>query len=461
MVDTVSWFGVGLDRVAGLMGMTKPPLPAWGGSDDEWFDRCESDVEVLRCAWRRVLDWIEHDDLGNWKPTGAGQGWAFFRHRHMTDKVLHHAVDVINRAERVAAYTGRCEAWRWGRLPAGQWTEYDFASAYARVAEDCDVPIRLQGHLGPVGARKALDGLDGATALLRCRVATDRPTTPHKGADGICWPVGEWETWLWANEARMARDEGARVEPVDGWRYATAPALRQWATWVLDQLDGRPASIDPVVRLVVKGWSRTTVGRFGAQWSTWDDIGVAHGTDSLLRHAVDGDTGRRYRLMMVGGRCLSEGTRVDAPDCAIHVMSWIMAECRVRLWCAMRVAGLGNVAYVDTDGLLVNDAGAGRLDVAELPGLRVKSRWGSAEVLGPRQLVLGGRLRASGIPTAAVRTGRRTWEAEVWRSLPASLRRGELDRVTIADRRFVLRGTDNRRRHGPAGSTAPLVVCEG
>jgi hypothetical protein len=457
-VDSVSWFGVGLEQVAQAMGTGKRALPSQAAGLDEWEQRCATDVELLRAAWRRVLDWIEAADLGNWKPTGAGQGWAMFRHRHLTHRILHHACAPIAAVEREAAYAGRCEAWRWGKLPAGTWTEWDFQAAYARVAEECDVPVHLAGHLGPRGAQRALGGLDGATALVQATVATETPTVPLRANGGILWPVGRFEGWWWAEELAMAAAAGATVDCHQGWRYATAPALRSWAGWVLDTLAAPSCEVDPVCRLVVKGWSRTTVGRFGAQWAGWDDIGESHGGDVRLMHVGSGDPFAVTRWMMVGGRTYAEGDRYDAPDGAPQIMSWIMAACRIRLWAAMGAAGLGNVAYVDTDGLLVNDTGSEALEAAGLPGLRPKARWRSGEVLGPRQLVLGGKLRAAGIPLAAVRVGPRTWEAEIWRSLPASIREGEVDRVVITDRRFVLRGTDRRRAHGPGGVTAAVRV---
>ena len=460
-VDTVSWFGVSLERIANAMGTGKLPLPSEGDDLGAWEARCQTDVELLRVAWRRVLDWIERDDLGNWKPTGAGQGWAMFRHRHLTHKVLHHALDYVARLEREAAYAGRCEAWRWGRLPAGTWTEWDYQAAYAQVAEECDVPVRLWGHLGPRSAERAVEGLDGAEALIHARVTTEAPTLPIRGAAGILWPVGQLTGWWWGCELRMAAEAGATIEAREGWRYATAPALRSWAGWVLDQLALGPDELDPVLRLVIKGWSRTTVGRFGAQWAGWDDIGESFGPDVRLMHLGHGDPFDVRRMMMIGGRCLVEGDRYDAPDGCPQVMSWVMAQCRVRLWRAMQAAGLDHVAYVDTDGLLCDETASEALRAAALPGLRIKARWRSAEVLGPRQVILGGKLRAAGVPMSAVRTGPRTWEAEVWRSLPASIRRGEVDRVTTTDRRFVLRGADKRRRHGPAGRTAAVRIMAG
>lgn len=458
MIDSVSWYGASLEKVAAAIDRAKVELPGFDDSDEAWFERCAGDVEILTAAWLRTLDWVTAGDLGNWKPTGAGQGWAFLRHRHLTHKILHHALPIVAEAERAAAYAGRCEAWIHGRLRAGRWTEYDFVSAYAQVVEDFDLPCRLTGHLGPATARKALDGPRWGSALIRCRIATESPTAPMRGAGGILWPVGSWEGWLWDIEAAQVVAGGGTVEPIEGWRYDTAPALRQWAGWVLDALDGREATVGPLERMIVKQWSRTTVGRFGAQWATWDDTGEAHGADVALYQAQHGGTGRKWRLMMVGGRCLSETDRADAPDGAPQIMSFVMAVCRVKLWKAMTTAGLDHVAYVDTDGLIVDPHGARALDAAQLPGLRPKTAWQRVEVFGPRQLVLSGELRAAGIPRSAQRSGPRTWDAEVWRSLPASLRHGELDRVVVADRRFTIRGTDHRRRHVAGGGTVPLRV---
>lgn len=460
MVDSVSWFGCSLDRLGQLLRMPKLALPAETAPDDVWLARCATDVEILRVGWRQVLDWVERADLGCWKPTGAGQGWAFFRHRHLTHRILHHGHEKVAAVERAAAFTGRVEAWRHGRLPRGVWTEWDTTAAYAHVALDCEVPVRLVSHLGPRGAQKALEALRPGSALLRCQVTQEAPVAPYRGSGGILWPSGSFESWLWDVEAAEVVRAGGTVEAVEGYRYATAPALRQWARWVLDVLDAESSPSTAAAQLVVKGWSRTTVGRFGSQWATWDDFGEARGDDVRVWAVGDGIPGRSRRAMMIGGRCLMESERRDAPDGAPQVMSFVMAQCRVNLWRAMTTAGLGHVAYVDTDGLIVDSAGSANLAAAALPHLRVKSRWESVRVLGPRQIVLRGELRAAGVPRTAVQVSRDRWSAEVWRSLAASLRQGETDRVVVRDRTFTLTGKDRRRGHLPGGvtSTLPVIV---
>lgn len=460
-VDTVSWFGTSLDRIAATLGMTRPALPADADDDETWFERCTADVRVLQRAWREVLTWIEDDDLGNWKPTGAGQGWAAFRHRHMTHRILHHGIPKVAAAEREAAWAGRCEAWRWGRLPTGQWSEWDFTAAYAHVCRDRALPTKLVGHLGPARATRALGSSNDGEALLRCRITTAMPTAPARGPHGICWPVGSWEAWLWDIEARQVIAHGGRVEVLEGWRYETTPALAQWARWCLGVLEQNPRGVEGLRRLVVKGWSRTVVGRFGSRWSSWSDEGEAHGADVALR-VLDGPAmPAPRRMMMVGGRAIVEGESRDAEDGNVAVMSFVMAVCRVNLWGAMTVAGFGNLAYVDTDSVLVNDAGSARLEAAGIDGLRVKSAWHGVEVYGPRQLVLRGQLRAAGIPRSAVPVGPRSWSATIWRSLPASLRQGEADAVVLRDRQFTLHGTDHRRQHLSGGVTAPYSLPGG
>lgn len=456
LVDSVSWFGGSLDLVGKLIGVGKLALPAEMDDETAWFARCERDVEILRVAVRRVLDWIEDDDLGNWKPTGAGQGWASFRHRWMDEQILHHDVEEVASYEREAAHTGRCEAWRHGDLGLGPWFELDFSSAYCQIGHDVEVPVRLSGRLSPSECRRFLRGVEGRAALLHVEVTTDAPSVPTRTKSGILWPVGTFTSWLWDVEAAEIERDGGSVRILGGWQYRTAPALRAWAAWVLDHLDLPSRDFDPVLRLVVKGWSRSVVGRFGSRWATWDPYGEAHGPDVALGTLIDGDTGDVRRTLTLGPDMLIEGDPTDAPDGAVHVMSYVMAVARVRLLAAMRVAGLDHVVYVDTDGLMVDQAGLDALLAVGLPGLRVKQAWSHVEVLGPRQLILDGKLRAAGIPGKATRTGRQTWSGEVWRSLGASLARGETDRVVVTDREWTLHGVDNRRAHLPDGATAAI-----
>lgn len=458
MVDSMSWYQKSLADLGALIGEAKPDLPEWDESDDAWFARCEADVRILRECWTRTLAWIQSADMGTWKPTGAGQGWAAWRHRFMSHKVLHHGIAAAAVAERAAAYAGRCEAWRWGDLGPGPWEEWDLQSCYAQVAYDHDLPTRLAGHGGPRQAAGWVVKPGRFLHLFRGTITTDVPVLPQRTKIGIRWPVGTFEGWWWDHEIRFAIESGASFEAAEAWRYESSPLLVDWATWCLDAIDPETSDLDPLIRLVVKGWSRSLIGKFGSRWSEWQEYGEAAPGGIRLAHMASPNGDGSRRLLSVGEKSMIEGDMIDSPDGAVHVMSYVMAVARMRLWRCMLTAGLDQVVYVDTDGLIVTPDGASKLQAASLPGLRMKSRWRHVEVYGPRSIVTDGRLRASGVSSKATRVGQRRWDGEVWRSLPTSLVRHELGSVVIAPRSWTLSGVDHRRAHLTNGATGAIRV---
>lgn len=456
MVDSLSWLPLPLDELAKKVGMVKPALPRWNAPAEQWVERCQADVAILSEVWSRVMEWLRTDDLGNFKPTGAGQAWAAFRHRFLTHNLLVHNDTDARDAERRAAWTGRCEAWRHGEQQGGPWWEWDLTTAYAVIARDCEVPIRLafeRSHATP----KQWAALTKRYAVVAdVTVTTDVPTVPARSPHGIYWPVGTFETTLWDHEVALAERCGATVKVGRCWAYRKAPALRAWAEWVLGELAREDGDLDPVVRVVLKHWSRALIGRFGSKWGSWVPFGEHEHDDVSLQGVTDLDTGETFKLLQLGRQTWRSTPPVEGPDACPQVMSWIMAEARCRLWTCMEIAGFDHVLYVDTDGLIVDRHGDTALRGFGVDGLRRKHRYGSLDIKGPRQLVVGARLRAAGVSKNARAVGGGRYEVETWRSLATSLHAHEADRVVIGERTVRLRGTDHRRHHLPDGTTAPV-----
>jgi hypothetical protein len=458
MLDTLAWVALPLERLGELCEIPKLPLPAWEDTDEAWMARCRRDVEILAEVWRRLIGWVDTADLGNFKPTGAGQAWAAYRHRFMRHHLFVHEDEPAREAERESTYTGRCEAWRHGRLTGGPFTEWDYTNAYASIGAACAVPVKLHGQLDRADLATVLAAARKCAVLTEATVTTEAPTLPARTPDGIAWPVGTFTTTVWENELQAALEQGATVEVHRAWWYRRAPALSDFCGWVLDQLAPTAGDTDPIVRVALKHWGRALIGRTAAQWSRWEQVGTSPIADVALGKCRDVGAGEAFDLLQLGTQLIRATERGENPDAMVSVMAWVMAEARVRLWRTMLTAGLDHVAYVDTDSLWVTPAGSDRLRAANLAGLVVKREARHVEVFGPRQLVVTGELVAAGVPKRATEVAPRVWEGDVWAGLGTSLRAGEADRVRIMRRRFTLHGTDHRRRHLPGGNTAPITV---
>jgi hypothetical protein len=462
LIDSYSWLPHSLARIGSMVGMLKPELTEMTDPDDDWERRCTADVAILRNAFMDLLSWVRDEDLGNWQKTGAGQSWATWRHRFYTHRVLIHDEQKAQDAEAAATYTGRCEAWRHGELPMGEYTEWDLPLAYPRVALDTPLPRQLAGWRRGTNWRYVRDGNGSYRFLVRATVDQPEPILPVDHDDRTLWPIGRVEGWWWDNELRLAEQYGARIQPHEMYRYDAAPYLAEWAQWVIGVAEETDPTSSPVRAAAAKHQARALIGRFASKHQHWEENGPAIDPGVGMHRITDVDTATTGRVLTLGGDSWVSWQATYADNAFPAVMSAVMSECRIRLWQLMIVAGLSNVVYVDTDSLITNRAGSARLRAhlatGEGWGLRSKGKHRVVTILAPRQLYLGSDLRASGMPSQPFVIAGHQFGGSHWEGLPAALLRGHTDRVVIRQATWTMTGRDNRREHYPDGSTRALCL---
>lgn len=459
MVDSAAVFPVELGRLGIYMGLPKLDLPPGGQGGVGLYSRCWRDVEILRASVLAYLDWLETDDLGNWQLTGAGQSWATFRHRFMDRRLLVHNDEAALAAERRAMWTGRCEAYWHGEIGYQVVHEWDLTLAYARIAQQTNVPVRLVGPMPDDYDWRARLGSERTAILVECTVTTEVPVVPAESDGRILWPVGEFKTTLWDVEISAAIDAGSTVTVHKGWIYHKAPALQKWADWVIAQLDNLKDMEDHWKYIVLKHWARALIGRFAMTYTKWEEYAYAP-TSAVRAHSVyDSDTGETFRTVQIGRTMWRDvGTR-EWGESMPMVTGYIQAACRVRLWQICAEAPAGSVIYADTDSVLVTDQHSAALAAVSAGhpewGLRLKRSWQGFAVWGPRQIRTGPSVRIAGVSRKAERIDKLTFSGQVWETLEGALKRGHSASIEIRNRIWELRGIDYRRHSPGFGWTAP------
>lgn len=461
-VDSTSWFPMSLEKLGGLVGTAKLPLPAQSATDDEWWARCETDVGIMRTAMLAGLAFMRNGDLGNWAPTAGSAAWNAWRHRHMTHRVLVHNDDQARAAEREAAGAGRCEAWRHGQLPVGRWSEWDLPMAYAAACVDLPLPVRLLSHVWHPSPKAIAARGTRCRWLIRADVETEVPTLAARVDDRWLWPTGRLTGWWWDDELDLAAAWGAKVKPIEAFRYQAAPALDRWARWIIDLVNDDTGAVTALERAVAKVWARALIGRFAVRYRVWEDWGPATQPDTSIGFAATVDGGELGKTFALAGRDLGSLGSVDGEQTAPAIMSAVMCAARLRLWHLMLVAGFGHVAYIDTDSVIVDNVGDAKLRALSATdgawGARVKGVWDSLTVLGPRQLVVGGGHRISGVSSGAERTSVTTWSGERFEGVEQSMIHGRPGGVLVSPTVWRVEGVDRRRSHLADGSTEAFRV---
>lgn len=462
MVDIRSWAPVDFGKLAHDIEDTQHRLHGFSAGPDYHPSKHKWRVSIIRDAALQILEWIEAEGLGPFRPTGSGQSYVAYRRRFMGHKLLVHDDIARLEAERAAMHTGRCEAWQHGKLLNGPFVEYDMYAAYCTIARDCDVPVVARQEIRRptvAGVRKAMQT---DSVLAHVTVTTQVPCLPARMDGRTVWPVGTFRTWLWDPELQMAFDYADKVEVSHAYRYTRAPALRTFAEWVLEGMGAQEQIYGPVPKRVLKHWSRCLVGRLGLRYRSWQRFGTCPEADLRLVTYIDVDEGTSTDLLCAGHDRFILTDMQEATESLPQIPSWVMSECRRRLWGMMVGLGLERVVYIDTDSLIVDTRGGELVPRAQVTlhkmGWVRKGLYRRLTIHGPRNYTADTDRHVAGLPLTARQVAPLEFTGHVMQSVKESMRAGRLDCVAQIPRRFVLDAPDLRRQHLPDGRTAPYEV---
>lgn len=508
LTDSMAFLPAPLAEIAGDLGRRKAPLP--DPADDDlaaWRTRCETDVEILADAISECMAWWDEQELGRWSLTGTGLGWWSYRHRFLDVPVLIDPDSTAAAFERRANYGGRREAYRVGEWTKGRFQDIDFVNGYPQLATLHDLPARRlapfeQLDLADYRRRSSKIGV-----IAECTITTSVPVVPCRFGETILYPTGQFTSVLTSPEIDLVLETGGQVEIGRGYRYQLAPTMRTWSTWVRSLLSPQADNVPPVVRRMVKHWSRAVFGRWTmrttrrveldawpipgvpitkGRWVDYDDAdtimlnGVrVHRTGAAPTRRVEGWT------VVDGDRHFALIQDQDPDNTFPAVWCWVEALCRVALWRAMQTAGPATVWQCDTDGFILGEVqrtrarrrmgsgppergqhDRGAPDLADslptrLAGLEwaVKQRFGSLRVVGPQHLWLGEQRRMAGIARDAIEVTPGVFESIVWPSYMSQLRDSRPGEFVTPKRQQKLRAGINPRWVLANGMTLPVELA--
>jgi DNA polymerase type B, organellar and viral len=465
LADTYTWVPVSAAAMAPMVGLVKFTMPNGNVAEETWDAYCMRDAQIVYRVASEICAYIRDNHLGNWQPTGAGMAYATWRHKYMPQKVLVHDNDGALQAERNAMHTGRAEAWRHGVIYGEKWTEVDMRNAYLAIARECELPRKLMYHTGAINYAQYRGLLKRYRIVGRCEIVTDCPVVPYHNGKRTLWPVGQFTSWLWDTEISCALRYGATVKIREAYVYARGPILRDWAEWITAILTDQGSEVSPIVRTWLKHCSRALIGRMSLRSRSWELFGANPTGETGISRQTDVMTGQTRRMMHVGNRTYAETEPKESRDAVPMVTSWIMAECRVRLWEAMNAAGLGHLAHVDTDSMVVSTAGLAAFTAASggrlAPAWAIKGTWQRLAVYGPRHYYRGRERVISGIPLKADEVAPGQFTGEKWASMALDLTAFGDGVVTTWHDTWAATRSDPRRRDAPGvtGRTDAYEVC--
>ena len=380
--------------LASVQGMIRD----WERDGRPWIDAVRDDV----LAWAMV---VEHEGLGHLRASVGAQAWEAYRARWCDSSMWAGGSEPHRALAREAIAGGIAHVIQRGALP-GQWWEIDMSRCYRTVMRDEYLPCRSVSRL----RRATMDILRKAVER-DCVIAA--VTMSDRGF--IAAERDEYGRLHWSSGAGYA--VLTTPDLIDALEAEAITAVHELCTWTrgrplralgqgLEDLESRiPASDPGIIKRQIKLLANAVYGRLAMRDRRWRKHTRVDDTDLDVWSYWDMDGKRYERYRQIGYDVERESQPAEHRWGHAAAAAHIAAYGRARLRRMMDCAGYVNVAYVDTDGVIVNEDGMIRLQESGLwDALNLRIAYtGDVEIRGVRDYSIAGKTVRSGVKEGKVK----------------------------------------------------------
>jgi hypothetical protein len=337
------------------------------------------------------------------RPTAAQMGWHKMRRGGLSRALWHNPDTSARELERSSYFNGRCEPYFLGDVPEVAYG-LDVKSCYAAICQKETVPIRMRYEY-PDG----VDVLDVAFEsedhwIAEVEVITDSPDYPMRNDDGrVYYPLGQFMTTLAWPELRHAIRHHRVVRITRAAKYESAIALQPFAEWCIKARQRVAEALDPKWDNVVKSIFNASLGYTARKHYANISIPNPTNCDWIKGTIPSPKDGRPVTCLVLDGHATWLCNEGEPREAIPYLHSTICSYARVHLLGLIETAGRQNVLYVDTDGLIVTQAGmmglAALIDYGEAgPGdLVPRGEPGECRIQGQKSYRLSGKVTCAGL----------------------------------------------------------------
>lgn len=379
IVDTLNWFPVSLSTLGAAINLDKLPMPTFDADDEEWYQYCERDTEIVFHTFTQLIKWVKDADMGMFRYTGPAQAMSAYRHRFMECGIYFHDNRFAKRIERQSYFGGRTEVFRIGDFNEKVY-QLDINSLFPSIMHAGLFPAYLDKFEQRVEWLQLPPDICWSKSIAEVEIITDQPIFPVRKDKRVLYPIGKFRTTLAGEELEFAA-RNRMIHRIRSWtEYRVAPLFKLWVGSLWQMRQDYKAAGNSLYEQFAKRLMNSLYGKFGQRspkwvnvpgelaavpWSSWVKINVVTGEREEYR-SFGWQTQRRQEYPPP--KCLylepseQNDSSEDDDDGEITnsfpaISSFVTAAARMRMNFLRNLAGARNVFYQGVDGLIVNETG--------------------------------------------------------------------------------------------------------
>jgi len=472
--DSMNYWRTSLAEIGKMIHTEKMIQPDFYNVDnDSLMEYCQNDVLVLTNAILKYIDFIQKNDLGNFRLTIGSQALTSFRHRFMLEnKLLIHTFQDILDMEVESYRGGRTEVFKLGKM--NDIYKLDVNSMYPYVMHDERIPIKpLSNQLLDDYSIDDLRQNDNF-ALANCVIEINQQVIGKKIDGKLIFPIGKFQTVITNPEIRYILNHpeiGKIINLNKIVFYESEIIFKDYVDFFYNIKRNAETKVE---EKMAKLFLNSLYGKFAQRQffnpieeteRSWYILDAMERIESNRLLEMKVDSGEIENFISISGKVYKLLQPKGLGNNSIPIISSaITSYARIYLWELIYQAGLKNVFYCDTDSLFVNEQGLNNLknhlNDEKLGMLKVED-FGNVNIRGVKDYSFNGINRIKGIGKKDIKIDENTFLQDHFITKKSKYQQtvssGEIVVITIEKKlkRNYTKGIVENN-----GIVKPFVLCE-
>lgn len=418
ILDNANWFRGKLEKWGKTLGVGKLEMPSETDSLEKWYEYCERDVEILYLLQKWLIEFIQSNDLGNWKITLPSIAFNAYRHRFMTHPIYIPEETRETYLSRQAYRGGRTECFKTGGFENGPFYKLDINSMYPYVMARNMYPCAVEGYSRNTSLQTITKRLGKNSFVGKFRLCVNLPVYPFSFNGKTVYPIGTFTTYLTTPEIKMAIENGWVIDVIEIAMYRQREVFTSFVDFFYGERLRAKENGNLLLSTLFKLVLNSLYGKFGQRGYSDKVIGSAPlGTWETSYH-LNKVTGTHAIIRQVGTNIIKSEKSGEGYNAFVAIAAHVTAYARLYLYDLVLRAGRENTYYTDTDSLIVNQAGYNNLkdllDDTQLGKLKCEGVSDRIAIKAPKHYYFNGNWTIKGVRKNAEKTGENTYRQEIW-----------------------------------------------
>lgn len=425
-ISTTNYFPITLERLGVFLGLSKLSIDFNKTTRFEKVNYCRRDTEIIKRSVEYYIQFLDRNDLGKFCMTRASQALTAYRYRFMDKPIYKHKQADIIEIEAKSYCGGRVECGFIGDLPDDDYVSLDVNSMYSFVMMEFPSPTKLIDFQENVFVPDMGWKIKDCCAIAEVLIHTDEPAYAINRGGKLIFPTGSFQATLCTGSLLRAlkRDEIRAVNKL--LIYEKDFIFNTYIDFFIRLKEQYDRENKPILRLIAKDFLNHLYGKFAQQkdiTETVDDITF----DGYWREETfDLVTGMTETVTKLFNKKVITFGREPSSCYFVPISSHVTDYARLYLYKLMKLIGLSDVLYVDTDSIKIKRKHLYKLskylDDHKLGALKIESEFKKFSIYGAKYYITDKEKKIKGVPLKAEYLGDYKYRYTQFAKQPTHLR---------------------------------------